>query len=121
MQLFSAMLSFILMVLNLFGPVFKFLGLIISSIPGSKTVLKFIPFVGNKKEINCPPGDEWKKGRIERREMWQQYRNDPVVIERQKIERMSKTELVMYRNNKNLIKIQHSQPANISIKVIFRV
>ena len=122
MQILSALFTFILTILNLFGPLFRLVGLIISSIPGSKTVLKFIPFVDGKDDSDddIPAGEEWKRGRTLRHEMRRNYFNTPSVIERQFLERTPLIGRSIYFNNKILTTKCYSQPRNIKISVCFK-
>ncbi|AUS03040.1 TMhelix containing protein [Vibrio phage 2.275.O._10N.286.54.E11] len=122
MQLFQALLSIIMVILNLFGPLLRFLGLVIQSIPGSKSVLKFIPFIsGEPKKKKICSSTHWPNGKkiYTRHDLMRDYLNDPEVIERMKLERMPPNAKLAYFNNKHLTTIQYSQPKNVTMTVKF--
>ena len=121
MHILQSLFNIFLVILNLFSPIIRLLGQIITSIPGTKKVLNFIPFIGPKKEkIDLSKTFKCGTPLYTRHDMMRDYLNDPEVKERMLLETLNPQRKMMYFNNKNLKTIQHNQPPNIKMTVTFK-
>lgn len=118
MQIFQILINLLMVLFNVFGPLLRLFGHIITSVPGSKSVLKFIPFLNKteKQEDVYPCG----KRLVTYIELKKEFLRDPEVSERRLLEKMSPLAREMYLNNKVFNKFQHSQPNNTQVTVRFK-
>ena len=106
-----------MLIFNLFGPVFRFLLLLLQSLPGSKSLWGFV----NKQTENVfKPKEVKNDGRITREELWKRYINDPEVQERMLTEKMKPEVRKIYFYTKSLKSFQYSQPQNTKVQITFR-
>lgn len=122
MQIVQFLLSLFSVLFNLFGPFLRLFSHIVSSIPGSKSVLKFLPFLKPQEEEKKCSSKYWPSGKkiYTREDLMRDYLNDPEVKERMLLETLNPAQREIYFNNKKLRTIQYSYPENYKVQIKFR-
>lgn len=92
---------------TLFLGILRMIALTISVIPGTKGMLKYLPWM-NDKDFEEDP-NAWKKGRRTLNEVMAEYRSSPEYIEQQRREHLTKAERII-EDNQVFTKKHFEQP-----------
>lgn len=104
-------------IFGLFIGLLRLIGLIVSQIPGTKHLLKYLPW-HHEEDFEPAAADAWKKGRIERREMLATYRSCPDYIERDRRDRLTIRQKSVEDQFVYTL-IPYKQPSHITLTVKF--
>lgn len=98
---------------TLFIASLRFIGLILSQIPGTKHILKYLPW-HNDKDFEKPDINAWKKDVKTWDDLRNEHRNSPESLETMRRARLTKRGRAI-EDNKSLTRTQFKQPSHITL------
>lgn len=104
-------------IFGIFISILRFSGLLLSQIPGTKHVLKYLPW-HKAEDFDEPCPDAWKKGRKTYKEMMEVYYTSPEYIEQDRRSRLTIRQR-MVEDQFDYTLIPYKQPSYITLTVTF--
>lgn len=103
---------------NVLIVILRFVGLVLSQIPGTKHVLKHLPW-HNAEDFEKLSDDSWLNGRTTIDQLRDEYRNTPEYVEQTRRSKLSRAQRII-EDNRCITLLNFEQPVNVKITYTYR-